>query len=166
MRQVVLESALNPVSRSPSPQPLPHAEEQRALRSETIAAFHDATREVDDDDFLIPREKSKDDLEREEEEYREFLAREVGEDLEGLVTIEEDVVGAREVEENEDKEKKSKKAKDKGKGKETDQEFLMKYIVLSHYMLFLETELSPFSATSLIADGLTVLRSTSLPTRK
>jgi protein KRI1 len=59
------------------------------------------------------------------------LAREVGEDLEGLVTIEEDVIGAREVEQDESRKKegKKKKSKDKGKRKakeETDQEFLMK----------------------------------------
>jgi protein KRI1 len=126
IRQVALESALNPPSRSASPPLLPHAEEQRALRSETIAAFHNVADEDEDDDFLVPREKTKDEMEREEEEYREFLAREVGENLEELVTIEEDVIGAREGEKNDAKDNDSK---DKGKGKvvqETDQEFLMK----------------------------------------
>jgi protein KRI1 len=133
------------VSRSPSPQPLPHAEEQRALRSETIAAFHNATNEGDDDDLLVPREKTKDEMDREEEEYREFLAREVGEDLKNLVTIEEDVIGAREVDKIEIKEKKGKKSKDKGKEKatqETEQEFLMKYVYVEPICV-LATELSP-----------------------
>lgn len=132
MRQVALESALNPISRSPSPKPIPHAEEQRALRSETIAIFRNAVDENEDDDLLIPREKTKDEREREEEDYRGFLAREVGEDLEGLVTIEEDVIGARDVTDPEPKkESETKKFKSKGKGKhkaiqESDQEFLMK----------------------------------------
>lgn len=133
MRQVALESALNQTSRSPSPEPLPHVEEQRALRSETIAAFRGAADEEEDDDLLIPREKSKDEIEKEEEEYREFLAREVGEDLEKLVVIEEGAINAGESEQGEHKEegkKSKKKSKDKGKGKakqETEQEFLMKY---------------------------------------
>lgn len=60
------------------------------------------------------------------------MAREVGEDLEELVTIEEDVIGARAVEHDESKKKEGNKkmSKDKGKAKaqqETDQEFLMKY---------------------------------------
>lgn len=143
MRQVVLESALNPDSRSPSPEPLPHVEEQRALRDETIAAFRHAADEDDDDGLLVPREKTKDEQEREEEEYRAFLEREVGTDLRELVTVD-----AREdAEENEgeaavgdeDKQKKKKKKKSKegkvskettsGKSRqEDDQEFLMKYI--------------------------------------
>ena len=111
-------------------------EEQHALRSETIAVFRNAVND-DDDPLLIPREKTKDEKEKEEEEYREFLAREVGEDLEGLVTIEEEVIGSREGDMNEIKQKNSKKSKDKGKGKaiqETDQAFLMKYRVPATYM--------------------------------
>ena len=63
------------------------------------------------------REKTKDEMDREEEEYREFLAREVGEDLKRLIMIEEDLIGARDVEKNEVKEKTPKKSKDKGKAK-------------------------------------------------
>ncbi|KAF7969961.1 hypothetical protein HWV62_25512 [Athelia sp. TMB] len=146
MRQAALDSALRTTSRSPTPEhhaALPHAEEQRALRSETIAVFQGAADDDDDDNLFVPREKTKDERERDEEEYRDFLQREVGEDLEGLVTIEEDVIGARvaEGEKEEDKEaepvegkkKKKKSKKDKGKGKEkaqeTDQEFLMNYIL-------------------------------------
>jgi protein KRI1 len=153
MRQVVLESALNPTSRSPSPQPLPHVEEQRALRSETIAAFHSAVAD-NDDDFLVPREKTKDEMEREEEEYREFLAREVGEDLEGLITIEEDVIGAREGETSNDSADKKSKQKEKRKAtQETDQEFLMKCGFQAFYMLYyLATDLS-FASSYILNRG-------------
>src|ERR1700731_611025 len=97
IRQVALESALHPDSRSASPEPETHAEEQRALQDETIAAFHTALRgddgngveDDDDDTLLVPREKTKDEMEKEEEEYREFLQREVGGDLETLITVEE-----------------------------------------------------------------------------
>lgn len=101
----------------------------------------------DEDDLFIPREKATDEVEREEEEYRDYLAREVGEDLTKLVTIEQGI-GAREgegehgsepedlkgPETDEGKKKKSKKKKANGDGKgkekvkETDQEFLMKYV--------------------------------------
>jgi protein KRI1 len=140
MRQVALESALNPDSRSPSPEPLPHVEEQRALRDETIAAFRNAADEDDDDGLLIPREKSKDEQEREEEEYRAFLEREVGGDLRGLVTVDANDVKEEEGESGDEgakKKKKKKKTKDGKASKETtsgksrqedDQEFLMKWI--------------------------------------
>lgn len=117
------------------------------LRSETIAVFRDAAldEDEDEDNLFVPREKTTDKVEREEEEYRDYLAREVGEDLTKLVTIEEGI-GAREGEgehgsETEDikepetdegKKKKKSKKKKEGKGKEkvkeTDQEFLMKYV--------------------------------------
>src|ERR1700735_5494596 len=79
---------LNP-SRTPSPeveQPLTHVEEQEILRIETIAAFHGAVDNQPEDDFLIPREKTQDEREREEEEYRAFLEREVG-DLREVVSV-------------------------------------------------------------------------------
>lgn len=134
MRQHALASALNPDSRTPSPEPLTHADEQVALRQETIAAFHTAVDKEVDDDFLIPREKTKDEIEREEEEYRAFLEREVGDDLKEIVTL--DVPGDAEmkVEESaeEQQEKKKKKRKSEGQLKkseaEGDQEFLMKCV--------------------------------------
>lgn len=143
MRQHFLNSTLNPNSRSPSPVPeLPtHAEEQVALRKETISAFHTAVSvpedDEDEDDLLIPREKTKDELEYEEEEYREFLAREVGEDISKLVTVDENPLTAdTEVEKGagsssvavSEKAQKSKKrkGKDKRRKEETDHEFLMK----------------------------------------
>ncbi|KAF9047736.1 KRI1-like family C-terminal-domain-containing protein [Panaeolus papilionaceus] len=156
LRQLNLQSQLSPNnSRSPSPQPLTHVQEQELLRKETIAAFHAAIPE-EGDDFLIPREKTKDELEREEEEYKAFLEREVG-DLRDLVSVggsdaedEEDVGKAEEDIDEEDgggegegtkdrkkKKKKKKKSKAKGEGEtkpkktkaEEDQEFLMNYIL-------------------------------------
>jgi protein KRI1 len=151
---------LNP-SRTPPPEdeqhlPLTHVEEQEILRRETIAAFHGAVDDQLEDDFLIPREKTLDEREREEGEYRAFLEREVG-DLRDVVSVDglESDEGSvkEEVEVNEDgkdtqgektkkkKKKKTKKAKDErdannelsnGKQKkskaEKDQEFLMKYV--------------------------------------
>ncbi|PPQ76280.1 hypothetical protein CVT24_009812 [Panaeolus cyanescens] len=160
LRQLNLEAQLSPAnSRSPSPQPLTHVQEQEILRKETIAAFHKAVPTADGeegDDFLIPREKTKDELEREEEEYKAFLEREVG-DLRDLVSVggsddeegHEDEGGVAKDGDGEDGgdegetksgEKKKKKKKKKSKGKEQeekpkkskaeeDQEFLMNYIL-------------------------------------
>jgi hypothetical protein len=119
------------------------------LRKETIAAFHGAvvegrarTREESsedkddngdgDDDFLVPREKTKDELLREEEEYRAFLEREVGEDLAGLITVEGSVLDGDAVEEADPKGKKKRRKKEQGKIDSTkeqeDHEFLMKFV--------------------------------------
>ena len=142
-------------SRSPSPdedveRPLTHVEEQEKLRKETIAAFHNAVPEGDEDDFLIPREKTKDELEREEEKYRAFLEREVG-DLRDLVSIDGvsdeehlevmDHVANEAVSEEDGSSRKKKKKKKKVKDgvdesgskqnktkAEADQEFLMKCV--------------------------------------
>jgi protein KRI1 len=162
---------LNPI-RTPPPEdeqhPLTHVEEQEILRRETIAAFHGAVDDQAEDDFLIPREKTQDEREREEEEYRAFLEREVGDlrevvSVDGLEDDEESV--KEEVVENEDgkdtqvekkkkKKKKTKKAKDErdanselsngkqGKTKaEKDQEFLMKYVnntFFLHYKVLID----------------------------
>ncbi|KAG2055514.1 hypothetical protein BDR06DRAFT_321017 [Suillus hirtellus] len=138
-RQAALASALEAnTSRSPTPEPhIPtHTEEQRQLRDETRAAFHTAVDESDDDGLLIPREKTKDELEHEEEEYREYLKHAVGEDLEGLIEVENSGTGAKaESSEKGASKKKSSKAKKKGnevKGMtkpEADQEFLVNYIL-------------------------------------
>lgn len=143
MRQHALASVLNPSSRSPSPEPLTHVAEQAALRKETISAFHDAVTEPkhsdaeDDDDFLVPREKTKDEIEREEEEYRQFLEREVGEDLKEIVTLETGALGGdatgddevkEEGQEKKKKKKKKKEAKEKKSKEEEDQEFLLKCV--------------------------------------
>lgn len=154
IRRQAIDSVLNPRgSRSPSPQPLTHVEEQRALRSETISAFHNATavdvdqdQDEDEDELLIPREKTKDEVEREEEEYREFLEREVGQDLRTLVTIEPGegtrVEGADAEGEGRKKKKGKKERKKEKEGmpgtvkakskEEEDQEFLMKYVVFPY----------------------------------
>jgi protein KRI1 len=145
LRQVALEAQLNP-SRSPSPEPLTHVQEQQALRKETISAFNTVTQEGEgDDDFLVPREKTKDDQEHEEEEYRAFLEREVG-DLKNIIggdNISLKVEG--ELENNDDgdvqrkKKKRKKSVKDqpdetekikrtRGSKEEEDHEFLMKYV--------------------------------------
>ncbi|KAJ3267088.1 KRRI-Interacting protein 1, partial [Borealophlyctis nickersoniae] len=70
-----------------APQPLSHAEEQEKLKQELKAAFHAFGEDEDEDgEFMTIRQKSKDELEREEEEYRNFLlesmASEGGEALE------------------------------------------------------------------------------------
>ena len=61
IRQVALQSALqNSDSRSPSPEPLPHVEEQRALRNETILAFNQTIAPDDEYDIWILHEKTGD----------------------------------------------------------------------------------------------------------
>ncbi|KAH0829126.1 KRI1-like family C-terminal-domain-containing protein [Lanmaoa asiatica] len=132
IREAALASVLaeaDSYSRSPSPEPRPltHTEEQALLRSETRAAFHGATNseaQGDDDDLLIPRSRTRDEIELEEEEYKAFLEREVGEDLHNLVTVDtNEVVGASESVEivgdydktHEGKKKKGKKEREKEK---------------------------------------------------
>ncbi|KAG6837798.1 hypothetical protein H0H93_016166 [Arthromyces matolae] len=143
IRQMALESALDPNDqRSPSPEPLTHVQEQSALRDETIAAFHNAVEDQDDDNFLIPREKTKDEQQLEEEEYRSFLEREVGGDLKELVDIgrsdvsqvapEEAIVNISDTEKQSKKKKKPKKAAKEASVQprtESDQDFLMNYIL-------------------------------------
>jgi protein KRI1 len=141
-------------TRSSSPEalspPPTHVAEQVALRAETIAAFHandadagDAEEEVEGGLFTL-REKTRDELELEEAEYRAYLEREVG-PLEKILDLGEegkveDVIrphedeGAR-VHPGEADAGKKKKKKGKGKveeeRKETDQEFLLKYVYYS-----------------------------------
>ncbi|KAF8625368.1 hypothetical protein AX15_005419 [Amanita polypyramis BW_CC] len=148
LRQVAFEAALEGGSRSPSPETTKptHVEEQRALRDETIAAFHHAITSEDDNGdededggLLVPREKTKDELEQEEEEYRVFLEKEVGSDLEDLITIENFGAGEGvrfekssdiEVDDKTERRKKKKGKKSKVKTKEQeDHQFLMNYIL-------------------------------------
>ncbi|KAJ6494674.1 KRI1-like family C-terminal-domain-containing protein, partial [Mycena vitilis] len=141
IRAANLQSAL--LSRSPSPEnapePVTHVEEQRRLRDETIAAFHAAEGD-EEEDWLVPREKTMDEVAHEEEEYRQFLENEVG-DLRDLV----DVGGAASVaepsqEENGTKKRKKKKKEyksgeegaskgDEKSKQEEDQDFLVNYIL-------------------------------------
>ena len=148
LRQEKLAAELAFTSRSPSPdpsapQPLTHVQEQKKLRDETVTAFHTAVfgDVSDEDDLLVPREKTKDELQREEEEYQDFLRREVGEDLHELITTDEGAIGVHENAPSEgDGDGKKRKRKDKSKEKEKvrpktkeekerkDQEFLMKCV--------------------------------------
>lgn len=79
----------------------------------------------DDDDLLVPRARTRDDIELEEEEYRTFLEREVGEDIRNLVTVEKnEAVGAAsesvEIIENDDKNHKGEKRKKGKREREND----------------------------------------------
>ncbi|KAJ7072840.1 Krr1-domain-containing protein [Mycena amicta] len=134
IRAANLQNALN--SRSPSPEidvPLTHVEEQKRLRAETIAAFH-ANDDDEEEDWLVPREKTMEEVAREEDEYREFLEKEVGGNLRDLVDIGSgfaDVPVQEEVEQK--KKKKKKKSEEAGPSSpskdEADQEFLVNYIL-------------------------------------
>lgn len=147
IKQQNLQAALEGTSRSPSPKPLTHVREQEDLRKETISAFHTAVNnkdEEEEDDLLVLREKTKDEVEKEEEEYRAYLEREVGEDLSKLIEVEKDEDAVKVEEEEADKEdtserKEKKNKKEKGKEKkskdgkkkskqEADQEFLLEYV--------------------------------------
>jgi protein KRI1 len=113
-----------------------HDQEQSKLRSETISAFHEAVDENDNDGMFVLREKTKDDIEREEEDYHEYLRQEVGEDITDLITIEDEKNAPRRQDESDGKvggaaPKSQKKQRHNNNGKmkeksETDQEFLMK----------------------------------------
>jgi len=143
------------------PPPLTHVVEQAALRAETISAFHsgpDAREEADvggaeseeseEGGLFTLREKTKDEVEQEEAEYRAYLEREVGPlekildlgDEEGIV--EDETSRKMETEEvhvhadetspgRKKKKKKGKKVVDERKG--TDQEFLIKCVSSSSY---------------------------------
>jgi len=132
IKQHALNSVLNPRSRSTSPAfPVQtYAQGQEALRSETIAVFQTAVdADSDTDDLLIPREKTKDEIEQEEEEYRQFLQREVGKDIGRLVTIEEGIERIHEENEGDTRvkveNKRTKRTKGTKKKEQSDHEFLM-----------------------------------------
>lgn len=84
----------------------------------------------DTDDLLIPREKTKDEIEQEEEEYRQFLQREVGTDIGGLLTIDEGIERIHDENEGDAKvkveSKRTKRTKGKKEKEQSDHEFLMK----------------------------------------
>jgi protein KRI1 len=131
---------------APSPPPT-HVAEQAALRAETIAAFHSSAADTgyaaqqEEGGLFTLREKTKDEVEHEEAEYREYLEREVG-PLEKILDLgeEEKAEGwiLRKEEEDmhvplgeADSGKKNKKKKGKKvveKRDETDQEFLIKCV--------------------------------------
>lgn len=92
------------------------------------------------------REKTKDEVEKEEEEYKEFLEREVGHDLHELITVAGDEdVGVSEVKEEEEEEgatkeerkkarkDKKRKAKDIKRKEDQDQQFLFECVLTLLY---------------------------------
>lgn len=123
-------------SRSPSPSaPITYAKEQEQLKDETIRAFKDAVPSDDsdsEDDLLVPREKTKDELQLEEEEYKDFIQREIGKevDIRELITVDEGVERIHEEGEGDTSMRRNKKSKNKSKkekrSEETDQDFLVK----------------------------------------
>ncbi|KAH9006285.1 Krr1-domain-containing protein, partial [Lactarius hatsudake] len=131
-------------SRSASPQLPTHTEEQAALRAETIAAFHAGTAadgeiaEREEGGLFTLREKARDEVEREEAEYRAYLEREVG-PLEKILDLGEEGKTEDEVRQEDDahpaeaetgkKKKRKKGRKSAEERKETDQEFLINYIL-------------------------------------
>ena len=139
---------------APSPPPT-HVAEQAALRAETIAAFHSGdaadagyAEQQEEGGLFTLREKTRDEVEREEAEYRAYLEREVG-PLEKILDLgeeekaekwtlpqdEEDVHVHVPLDEAEDSRKKKKKKKGKQiaeKREETDREFLIKCVYSQH----------------------------------
>ncbi|THH18677.1 hypothetical protein EW146_g2348 [Bondarzewia mesenterica] len=129
------------VSPEPSDRPLTHVEEQSQLRAEAIAAFHGSEPKGNDEDdeeggLFTLREKTQDEIAQEEEEYRKYLEREVG-DLKGLVEVEKVEVeveaGHENTDDKADKKKKKKNGdaeeKEKKSREDQDQEFLLNYIL-------------------------------------
>ncbi|KAG8815533.1 hypothetical protein FRC17_000675, partial [Serendipita sp. 399] len=143
IKQHALNSILNPSdSRTPSPAPLTYAKEQELLKKETVRVFKDAVasgaEDSDDVDFLVPREKTKDEIEQEQEEYREFLQRELGPnvDIRELITVEDDIERIHEEGEGitriiSTKKKKKQKSSDEDRARkeQSDQDFLVNYIL-------------------------------------
>ncbi|PVF96620.1 Krr1-domain-containing protein [Serendipita vermifera] len=141
IKQHVLNSILNEDADEPqaSSAPMTYAQEQEHLKAETIRAFKDAVSSEDEDDLLVAREKTRDEIEIEEEQYQEFLRREVGPniDLQDLITVEEGIERIHEDGEGDTtikgNNKKSKKSKDHKKqekrNEETDRDFLLNYIL-------------------------------------
>ena len=132
----------------------------------------------DEDDLLVPREKTKDEIEREEEEYRAFLEREVGQDLAEIITIDEgqgeaSSAGVKEEEEKAESKKKKKGKKEKEKSGKTnqddDQEFLMKcvsWIVSRSWGVPGSHSTCTCTVTSSIVAGSTSLLDVSRPIKK
>jgi protein KRI1 len=144
---------------APSPPPT-HVAEQATLRAETIAAFHvnvgarDAnTGDAEEEGGLFTlREKTRDEVELEEAEYRAYLEREVG-PLETILDFGEEgkVEDVMRPQEDEDvhghpgdagsrkKKKKKKGGKIEEERKETDQEFLIKCVCSSPFISHTES---------------------------
>lgn len=178
LRQHALASVLNPESRSSSPRPLTYVQEQDALKKETVHAFHAAISEDEGEDLLVLREKTKDEIEKEEEEYKEFLEREVGQDLKELITVTVEEDGSHSQADDAGKEKMGKaekktakndkkktKAKSSSGKEEEDHQFLLEYVHLS-YHTYMSLKLVLYLAIFSIEAGLTTLHDVSPRTRK
>ncbi|KAG8816368.1 hypothetical protein FRC19_000412 [Serendipita sp. 401] len=142
IKQHALNSILDPNgSRTPSPAPLTYAKEQEILKKETVQAFKSAvvsgSEDSDEDGFLVPREKTKGEIEQEQEEYRAVLQREIGPnvDIKELITVDEGIERIHEAGEGDTtmpskKKKKRKDSKqDRAKKEQSDQDFLANYIL-------------------------------------
>ncbi|KAG8911983.1 hypothetical protein FRC01_005365 [Tulasnella sp. 417] len=115
-----------------------YAEEQEALRRETISAFHGAIDEDegDDDGLLVLRKEFKDDVDEDDEEYRAYVQQEVG-DIKQLLWVDEKARAAvRPDDEDEEVQQavagSSKKKKEKRKKKDPEDEaeqFLASYLL-------------------------------------
>jgi protein KRI1 len=174
----------SPESQSPPPT---HVAEQAALRAETIAAFHSSaadTEQQEEGGLFTLREKTRDEVEQEEAEYRAYLEREVG-PLEKILDFGEEEsaeTGIRRKEEedmhvplgeagsgkNNNKKKKGKEVVEKRE--EKDQEFLIKFVCFQHSTLRNISDnrysISFFVATFYIAAGLIAPHDAYLPTRR
>ncbi|KAG8771667.1 hypothetical protein FRC15_003269 [Serendipita sp. 397] len=142
IKQHALNSILDPNgSRTPSPAPLTYAKEQEMLKRETVQAFKSAvasgSEDSDEDGFLVPREKTRGEIEQEQEEYRAFLQREIGPnvDIKELITVDEGIERIHEAGEGDttmpSKKKKKRKdsEQDRAKKEQSDQDFLANYIL-------------------------------------
>jgi protein KRI1 len=167
---------------APSPPPT-HVAEQAALRAETIAAFHSSAADTgyaeqqDEGGLFTLREKTRDEVEQEEAEYRAYLEREVG-PLEEILDLgeEEKTEWTLRKEEKDmhvplgeaDSGKKNKKKKGKKiveKREETDQEFLIKYVCSQHYNIS-DNDTSFSVVTFYTGAGSIAPRDAYLPTRR
>lgn len=135
---------------APSPPPT-HVAEQATLRAETIAAFHSSTADTgyaerqEEGGLFTLREKTRDEVEQEEAEYRAYLEREVG-PLEKILDLGEEERAEEWILRKEEEDmrvslgeadsgKKNKKKKGKKiveKREETDQDFLIKCVCSQH----------------------------------
>ena len=138
---------------APSPPPT-HVVEQAALRAETIAAFHSSAADTgyaerqEEGGLFTLREKTRDEIEQEEAEYRAYLEREVG-PLEKILDLgeeekaeewilrkgEEDVHVPLGEADSGKKKKKKKGKKIVEKREATDQEFLVKCVCFQYSIL-------------------------------
>ncbi|KAG9017244.1 hypothetical protein FRB90_001262 [Tulasnella sp. 427] len=112
-----------------------YAQEQEALRQETISAFHGAVEGDEDEGLLILRKEIKDDVAEDDEEYRDYVRKEVG-DIKQLLWVDEQAWAAvRPDDEDEDMEptvaesSKKKEKRKKKKPQDEAEQFLANYLL-------------------------------------